>query len=121
MWKSKKMKRDKYIDLPRELKKLWNMKMTVIPVIVGALGKWDWKSWKSEVELRPSKLQHSKDRPEYWEEFWRSEETCGHSDYSERQSANAYLEKLLLLLIIIIIIPKKISVLNITHEKMTCR
>ena len=27
----------KYLDLARELKKLWNMKRTVIPVVVGAL------------------------------------------------------------------------------------
>ena len=29
---------DKFLDLTRELKKLWNMKMTVIPIVVGALG-----------------------------------------------------------------------------------
>ena len=33
-------KRDKYLDLPRELKKLWNMKVTVVPVVIGALGSW---------------------------------------------------------------------------------
>ena len=33
-------KRDKYADLSRELKKkLWNIKVTVIPIINGALGK----------------------------------------------------------------------------------
>ena len=31
-------KRDKYLDLVRELKKLWNMKMTVILIVIGALG-----------------------------------------------------------------------------------
>ena len=30
--------RDKYLDLARELKKLWNMTVTVIPIVVGALG-----------------------------------------------------------------------------------
>ena len=30
--------RDKYLDLARELKKLWNMRVTVIPMIIGALG-----------------------------------------------------------------------------------
>ena len=30
-------KRDKYLDLARELKKLWNMTMTVVPIVVGAL------------------------------------------------------------------------------------
>ena len=31
-------KRDKYQDLARELKKLWNIKVTVIPTVIGALG-----------------------------------------------------------------------------------
>ena len=31
-------KRDKYLDLARELKKLWNMKVTVIPIVIGAFG-----------------------------------------------------------------------------------
>ena len=31
-------KRDKYLNLARELKKLWNMKATVIPIVIGALG-----------------------------------------------------------------------------------
>ena len=30
--------RDKYLNLGRELKKLWNMKVTVIPMVVGARG-----------------------------------------------------------------------------------
>ena len=28
----------KYLDLTRALKKLWNMKMTVIPIVLGVLG-----------------------------------------------------------------------------------
>ena len=28
------------------------------------------------------------ERPEYWEKSWRLEETCNHSNYSERSSAN---------------------------------
>ena len=31
-------KRDKYQDLVKRLKKLWNMKVTVIPIVVGTLG-----------------------------------------------------------------------------------
>ena len=31
-------KRDKYLDLARELKNLCKMKMTVIPIVIGALG-----------------------------------------------------------------------------------
>ena len=30
--------RDKYLDLARELKKLWNMKVTIIPILIGAFG-----------------------------------------------------------------------------------
>ena len=31
-------KRVKYLDLARELKKLWNMKVMIIPIVIGALG-----------------------------------------------------------------------------------
>ena len=31
-------KRDKYLDLVRELKKLWNMQVTIIPIGIGAFG-----------------------------------------------------------------------------------
>ena len=31
-------KLEKYQDLARELKKLWNMNVRVIPIIIGALG-----------------------------------------------------------------------------------
>ena len=32
-------KKDKYLNLARELKKkLWNMKVTIVPVVIGALG-----------------------------------------------------------------------------------
>ena len=32
-------KKDKYLDLDRELKKLWNMKVTIVLTVSGALGK----------------------------------------------------------------------------------
>ena len=31
-------KKDKYLDLARKLKKLWNMKVTIVPIVIGALG-----------------------------------------------------------------------------------
>ena len=31
-------KKDKYLDLARDLKKLWNMKVTIVPIVIGALG-----------------------------------------------------------------------------------
>ena len=36
-------KKDKYLDLARELKKLWNMKVTIVPIVIGPFGtiaKW---------------------------------------------------------------------------------
>ena len=29
-------KKDKYLDLARELKKLWNMKVMIVPIVIGA-------------------------------------------------------------------------------------
>ena len=29
-------RKDKYLDMARELKKLWNMKMMAIPILIGA-------------------------------------------------------------------------------------
>ena len=31
-------KKDKYLDLARELEKLWNKKVTIIPIVIGAFG-----------------------------------------------------------------------------------
>ena len=30
--------KDEYLDLARELKKLWNVKVTIIPIVIGAFG-----------------------------------------------------------------------------------
>ena len=38
---------------------------------------------------RPSKLSYYQDRPEYWEESWRPEETYCHTNSNGRPSANA--------------------------------
>ena len=40
-----------------------------------------------EDELGPSKLQHFWEQPEYWEESWKLEEACYHSNSSEKPSA----------------------------------
>ena len=32
------MRKKKYLDLSRELKKLWNMKVTIIPIMIGTFG-----------------------------------------------------------------------------------
>ncbi len=31
-------KKDRYLDLTKELKKLWNMQVTIIPIVIGAFG-----------------------------------------------------------------------------------
>ena len=31
-------KKDKYLDLARELKKLWSMKVSIIPIVIGVFG-----------------------------------------------------------------------------------
>ena len=31
-------KKDKYLDFARELKKPWNMKVTIVPIVIGAFG-----------------------------------------------------------------------------------
>ena len=31
-------KKDKYLDLAKKLKKLWNIKMTIVPIVIGAFG-----------------------------------------------------------------------------------
>ncbi len=53
-------------------------------------------TWKLADEWRPYKRQHYWKRPEYWEESWRLEETCSHSDSSEKPSANADVKKTLM-------------------------
>ena len=64
-------KRDKYLDLARELKKLWSMKVTVIPIIIGALGSvtkvliQGLDVLERKDEWRLSKLHHYLDQPEY--------------------------------------------------------
>ena len=71
------------------------MKTTVIPIVIGALvtvTKGQIKgleTWKQENKGRPSKLLHCYDRPEYWEDSWRLEEICCHSNFSRKPVANA--------------------------------
>ena len=36
--KMKECEKKKYLDLVRELEKLWNMKWTIIPIVIGAFG-----------------------------------------------------------------------------------
>ena len=77
------------------VRSMWNIKVTVIPIVIGVLGsvtKWLLKALeKLEIRgwIRPSKLQDYQDRPGYWETSWRFEETKCKSNTSEKPSANA--------------------------------
>ena len=66
------------------------MKVTIVPIVIGAFSTVTKGLLKGlENKWRPSKLLHYWERPEYGEESWRLEETCFHSNSSERSSANA--------------------------------
>ena len=82
-------KKHKYLVLARELKKLWNMKVTFITIVTGAFGTVTKGLLKLVDEWTSSKLQHYWERPEYWEKSWRLEETCCHWHSNERPSPNA--------------------------------
>ena len=66
-------KKDKYLDLARDLKKLWNIKVTVIPIVIGALGtvtKWLIQGLEDlEIRRRVKTIQTIAllKWPEYWE------------------------------------------------------
>ena len=47
-------KRDKYFDLARELKKRWNMKVTILPIVIGAFGTVTKGLFKSLEDLEVS-------------------------------------------------------------------
>ena len=85
-------KRDKYLDLARELKKLWNMQVTIIPIVIGAFGTVTKgllngladldvggrvETIQTTALLRTARILR------------RVLETCCHSDPSEKPSANA--------------------------------
>ena len=85
-------KKDKYLDLATELKKLWNMKVTIVPIMIGALGTITKGLLKGledlEVGGRVETIQMTA--------LLRTarilrrvlEETCCHSNSSEKPSAN---------------------------------
>ncbi len=85
-------KKDKYIDLPRALKKLWNMIVTIIPIVIGAFGTVTKGLLKGMVGLevggRVETIQTTALLRTAREESWRLEETCCLSNSSERPSAN---------------------------------
>ena len=63
----------------------WQVYISWFVLLVQSLKEYliDWGTWRWEDEWTPSKLQHYWEWPEYWEEYWRHEETCSHSNSSE--------------------------------------
>ena len=57
-------KRNKFLDLARELKTLWNMKVKLISIVIGALGTVTEGLIKGLKDLEIRRL-HCWDRPEY--------------------------------------------------------
>ena len=96
MWTLKESeKKNKYQDLARELKKQWNKKVTIIPIVIGAFGTVTKGLRKGLKDLgvgeRVEIIQTTAllRTVEYWEVSWRLEQTCCHSNSSEKSSANA--------------------------------
>ena len=85
-------KKDKYLDLARELKKLWNIKVTIIPIVIGAFGTVTKGLLKGlddlEVGGRVETIQTTA-LLRTARILRRVLETCWHSNSSERPSANA--------------------------------
>ena len=75
--------------------KNWNMKLIFIRILIGAFGTVTEGLLKrvedSEIRGRMESFQILLywDRLEYWEDSWRLEVTCCHSNFSERPSSNA--------------------------------
>ena len=82
------VKVNKYLDLAKELKKPQDMKVTVIPVVVGALGTipWNWERNVEELEIRGriKTLQATEPVKVSWNTEKNSEVTCCHLDFSEK-------------------------------------
>ena len=96
--KKKVEKLDEHLDLAREMKRLWNINVTVIPIVVEAHGtvpknlKKDWMNWRFVKRLKPSRPQHYKNWLRYLEGPWRSEATCCHSNSSEKPLTRAVMK-----------------------------
>ena len=83
-------KKDKYLDLARELKKLWKMKVTIVLIVIGAKGpiaKGLLKGLEDlEVGGRVETIQMT--ALLRMARILRLEETCYLSNSSEKPSAN---------------------------------
>ena len=95
-------KKDKYLDLAWELKKLWNMKVTIIPIVIGALGTVTKGLIKGVEELEIRELSETVQTtallslariPRRFMETWGD---CCHSNSNERPSAKTDVKKTLM-------------------------
>ena len=86
--------------LARKLNKLWNMKVALAPIVIGSFDAAakglvqcleNYEISRREVIIQTTSLL---DWPEYWEELWRLEGICCHSNPSEKLSAKAGLKTL---------------------------
>ena len=81
--------------IKKQQQKLWNIKGTVIPIVVGALGKIPKGLVKELEDLEISgqvETIHTTallNRLKCCEEAWGHEEACCHKNSSEKTSANA--------------------------------
>ena len=75
---------DKYLDLAKDLIKLWNRKVMVIPIAVGALGTVPKDLEKRLRELKIKRRIERPSRSKYLKESKKLKETCCHSDFSEK-------------------------------------
>ena len=89
MSENKRRHKDRFRILP-EWKKLWNIKVMVIPIIIRILGmvskdqRRNQENWRLEEELKPSRPQYCWNLLEHLEDSWGPKETCCHSDLKEK-------------------------------------
>ena len=87
--KKKREKKDNYLDLVRELRKLWNKRVTVI----------SWLAYLERTRKRTGRVGNRRTNRDYldenivkignWEESRKPWETCSHSESYEISLANA--------------------------------
>ena len=88
--KIKEKMSDKFFDLARELRKLWNIRVSVILIIIRALGNFPKSLKRSLEELEVGgRIEIFQIMARKWEWSWRPEKTCCHSDARERSLASA--------------------------------
>ena len=89
---------DKYLDLARELKKLWNMKVTIISIVIGAFGTTTKVLLKGVEDLEVGGRVETIQTTALLKTariLRRVLETCCHSNSSERPSAYADMKTLM--------------------------